>query len=198
MANRRKAFSLMRWVPWGAVAVLVAASALGTLSGQVKEGPAMSMTITSSAFVNGAKIPHRYSGEGDDVSPPLKFQGIPADAQELALICDDPNAPSPEPWVHWVLYGLSPQTKELPEGISSAANARLPEGAQQGKNSWKAIGYRGPLPPPRHGVHHYHFKLYALDRKLDLKPGLDKSAVLKAIQGHVLAEGELIGLYERK
>jgi len=183
---------------WGLVVYVSVLAFSAQAASNGKEDPTMSLAITSSAFQAGAKIPSRYTGDSADVSPPLSFEHIPPDARALVLICDDPDAPTPEPWVHWVIYGIAPQTKGLPEGITASDKSRLPEGALQGKNSWKTTGYRGPAPPSGHGVHHYHFKLYALDRDLTLKPGLDKSAVLKAIQGHVLATGELIGTYERK
>jgi Raf kinase inhibitor-like YbhB/YbcL family protein len=117
------------------------------------------------------------------------------------LICDDPDAPTDESWVHWVIYGISPDVTSLPEGIP-AARPRLEEPivARQGKNSWKSgvtIGYRGPLPPPGHGTHHYHFKLYALGCQLELPPSATKGDLLKAMKGHVLAEAELVGSYAR-
>ena len=161
----------------------------------------MSFQLSSTAFRNGGAIPGKYSGEGDDVSPPLEWVGIPEGTREFALICDDPDAPSAEPWIHWVIYGIAADAKSLPEGIP-AARTQLdhPIIARQGKNSWGSgviIGYRGPLPPPGHGTHHYRFKLYALDHILDLPPSATKSQLLKAIQGHVLAEAELMGTYAR-
>ena len=158
----------------------------------------MAIKVTSSAFGAGAAIPRRYTGDGEDQSPPLNWQGVPAEAGGLALICDDPDAPTPEPWVHWVMYQIPVQTDGLSEGVPTDKRPTKPAGAAQGKNSWKTIGYRGPAPPKAHGTHHYHFKLYALDRHFDLKPGLNKDELLKAIQGHILAQGELIGTYERK
>ena len=155
------------------------------------------MELTSSAFGNGSRISTKYTGDGEDLSPPLAWSDAPAQTRGFALICDDPDAPTPQPWVHWVIYGIPTTTKELPEGASSKqASAFI-----QGTNSWpsgKTTGYRGPAPPPGHGVHHYHFRLYALDKALSLPPRLDKAAVLKAIQGHILAEAEAVGTYERK
>jgi Raf kinase inhibitor-like YbhB/YbcL family protein len=122
---------------------------------------------------------------------------VPAATKEFALICNDPDAPTPQPWVHWVLYRIPAATRNLPVGVSQSAD--IP--GVQGKNSWKAgqtIGYRGPAPPPGHGVHHYHFRLYALDTSITLPAGVDKEAVLSAIEGHVLAEEEIVGTYERK
>jgi Raf kinase inhibitor-like YbhB/YbcL family protein len=145
--------------------------------------------LTSSAFENGQPIPRKYSGEGEDISPPLSWNGIPEGTEEIAIICDDPDAPTPEPWVHWVVYGISPDKTSLPEGSV--------EGAKEGTTNFDGKGYGGPYPPKGHGVHHYHFKLYALDQKLDLGPGATKTHLLKEIAGHVLDEGELIGTYKR-
>jgi Raf kinase inhibitor-like YbhB/YbcL family protein len=160
----------------------------------------LSIRITSTAFAEGQPIPGRHTGDGEDVSPTLAWEGVPDDAKELALICDDPDAPIPEPWVHWVIYKIAPTVRELPEGIPADSQLETPIQALQGKNSWpsgQTIGYRGPAPPPGHGVHHYHFKLYALDCELDLAPEIDKNSLLVAMGGHVLAQGELVGTYER-
>jgi Raf kinase inhibitor-like YbhB/YbcL family protein len=159
----------------------------------------MSINITSEAFQAGGPIPKLYTGEGDDRSPPLSWTGVPAGAKELALICDDPDAPTKEPWVHWVIYKIPAETKSLAEGIPRQPRPPTPPGALQGANTWDKdnIGYRGPMPPPGHGVHHYHFALYALDKPLELKPGLDKTALLAAMSGHILAQGEIVGTYQR-
>ena len=162
----------------------------------------MKLTLTSTAFKPGATIPRKYTGEGEDVSPPLTWNDAPADTKEFALICHDPDAPSPEPWVHWVIYGIPADVRALPEGVkSNEPQLTKPVAAQQGKNSFTSgatIGYRGPMPPPGHGVHHYHFKLYALDKRLELPPGATKQQLLDAMKGHVLGDAELVGTYERK
>jgi len=147
------------------------------------------INITSTAFKNGQPIPKKYSGEGQSVSPPLAWEGFPKETKEFALICDDPDAPMAEPFVHWVLYKIPANRNLLPEG--SAA------GAIEGKNSAGKMGYAGPMPPPGHGIHHYHFKLYALDQPLNLKAGATKADLLKAMSGHTLAEGEIVGTYQR-
>lgn len=157
----------------------------------------MNLTIESPAFANDTTIPKRFTGDGEDVSPELTWSGVPAGAKALALICDDPDAPTPQPWVHWLIYNIPASTTGLPENISKAATLSVPEGAQQGKNSWGRIGYGGPAPPPGHGVHHYHFKLYALDTPLGVEPGLTKAELLSAMEGHILTQGELVGLYQR-
>jgi hypothetical protein len=160
---------------------------------------AMSITVTSTAFAANETIPRKYTGEGADVSPPLSWSNVPDETEELVLVCDDPDAPTPKPWVHWVLYKIPAGTTSLPEGVPTEKTlSTAPKGACQGENSWGKIGYGGPMPPPKHGVHHYHFKVYALDARLDLPPGLTKEQVLKAMSGHVAGEGELVGLYERK
>jgi Raf kinase inhibitor-like YbhB/YbcL family protein len=160
----------------------------------------MKIELTSTAFQEGAKIPKKYTGEGQDVSPPLAWAGLPAGTRELALICDDPDAPTPEPWVHWVIYKIPPTAAVLLEGLPKTPTLTEPAGTLQGKNSWtsgQTVGYRGPLPPPKSGPHHYYFKLYALDAVLDLAPGATKAVLAKAMGGHVLGEGRLIGTYER-
>lgn len=159
---------------------------------------AEAMSIRSSAFPNGQPIPRKYTGDGADVSPPLAFAGVPVGAKSLALIMDDPDAPTPPPWVHWVIWNLPPDLSGLPEGVPDNPILEQPAGAKQGSNSWgsNVIGYCGPSPPSGK-VHRYFFKLYALDTLLDLTPGKDKAALLKAMQGHVLAEAQWVGTYKK-
>lgn len=157
----------------------------------------MKLTLSSTAFQAGQTIPAKYTGEGADVSPDLTWSGAPGGTAEFALIVDDPDAPSAEPWVHWVIYKIPAAAAGLKEGIPRAEAVNDPAGALQGKNSWNAVGYRGPLPPPGHGTHHYHFKLYALDQALQVSAGLTKAKLLDATRGHVIAQGELIGTYSR-
>ena len=157
----------------------------------------MSMTLRTPAFDPGKPIPKRHTGDGQDLSPALAWSEPPAGTRELALVVDDPDAPTPEPWVHWLLYKVPASLKSLPEGIPTTRSPAQPPGALQGLNSWRTVGYRGPAPPPGHGTHHYHFRLYALDAPLALEAGLDKTALLKGLKGHVLAEAELIGTYAR-
>jgi Raf kinase inhibitor-like YbhB/YbcL family protein len=151
------------------------------------------MQLTSAAFEDQGMIPKKFTGEGDDVSPALFWSQVPAKTKSFALICNDPDAPPAPgrdiPYVHWVLYNLSPTTSFLPEGA--------PVEARQGKNSFGKMGYGGPMPPVGHGIHHYHFELYALDIELDLNVGASKAELLKAIEGHVIQTAELVGLYER-
>jgi Raf kinase inhibitor-like YbhB/YbcL family protein len=152
------------------------------------------MELSSTAFPEGATIPKPYTGDGTDVSPPLRWNGAPGKTQSFALICDDPDAPRKEPWVHWVLFNLPADTHELAEGASTAAT--LPGGAKQGKNDFGNIGYGGPA-PPRGKPHRYYFKLYALDSLLDLKEGATKPQLEQAMKGHILASGQLMGQYGR-
>jgi Raf kinase inhibitor-like YbhB/YbcL family protein len=154
-----------------------------------KEKKAMTLRLTSPAFSAGGTIPRKHTGEGEDVSPTLAWEGAPTGTQEFALICDDPDAPTPKPWVHWVLYQVPPDRQGLAEGEKRCG--------LEGLTSWDESGYRGPMPPPRHGIHHYYFKLYALDQTVSLGEGATKEELLAAIEGHVLAEGELVGTYER-
>jgi Raf kinase inhibitor-like YbhB/YbcL family protein len=157
----------------------------------------MKITVQSSAIEPGKPIPRQYTGDGQDISPPLAWSDVPAGTKELALICDDPDAPTPEPWVHWVIYKIPPECKGLAQQISQSERVLSPADAVQGKNSWNTVGYRGPAPPKGHGVHHYHFKLYALDTPLDLGPGADKKTLVRAMTDRVLGEGEIVGTYQR-
>lgn len=174
--------------------IILAALAAASPAWGKREGAAMS--VQTSAFEPGKPIPQKFTADGENISPRLKFSGIPAAAKELALIVDDPDAPRPQPWVHWVLYKLPPSVTELPEHLPADGKLAQPA-AVQGKNSWGSLGYRGPEPPRGHGVHHYHFKLYALDAPLPQTPGLDKDALLKAMQGHILSQSEVVGTYHR-
>jgi Raf kinase inhibitor-like YbhB/YbcL family protein len=153
----------------------------------------MSIELTSTAFQKGEAIPKPYTGDGVDQSPALRWSEPPPGTKSLALICDDPDAPRGT-WVHWVLFNLPPQTRDLEESVPTTAT--LPSGAKQGKNDFGNIGYGGPA-PPKGKPHHYFFKLYALSVSLDLPAGATKAELEKAMKGHILAEGELMGTYCR-
>ena len=158
----------------------------------------MSIKLSSPAFAAGQTIPKKHTGDKEDFSPQLRWSNLPTGTKELALIVDDPDAPGEEPWVHWVIYNIPATESGLPEHVPNAPKlSSAPTGSKQGENSWGTIGYRGPAPPPGHGVHHYHFKLYALDAPLSLEPGLTKEELLRVMDGHILAEGELVGAYQR-
>ncbi|HUX79975.1 MAG TPA: YbhB/YbcL family Raf kinase inhibitor-like protein [Alphaproteobacteria bacterium] len=148
------------------------------------------MKLVSSAFGNFEPIPIKYTGEGEDLSPPLRWQDVPEGTRSLALICDDPDAPHGT-WDHWVLYNIPPAIGVLGEGTVTP-----PHGIQSGTNSWGKTGYGGPLPPS--GQHRYFFTLYALDTVLQLPEELTKGNLLQAMQGHILAEASLVGVYERQ
>lgn len=158
-------------------------------------GNNMGMTLTSNAFEHNGPIPELYTCEGRDISPPLEWKGVPAGAKSLALIVDDPDAPDPAApkrvWVHWVLYNLPASSTGLPEAVRA-----LPAGTLEGMNDWPRTGYGGPCPPI--GRHRYFHKLYALDVVLpDLgKPG--KKVLEEAMKGHILAEVQLVGTYQKK
>ncbi len=151
------------------------------------------MKIESSAFTSGQPIPQKYTCQGADISPALSWSDVPQNAKTLALITDDPDAPAGV-WVHWVIYNLPAQTHSLPEAVPKTEQAL---GALQGKNDFGKIGYGGPCPPPGK-PHRYFFKLYALDTPLNLPVGATKQNVEKAMQGHVVAHAELMGIYQRK
>jgi Raf kinase inhibitor-like YbhB/YbcL family protein len=157
----------------------------------------MGFVIESSAFGAGQPIPRRHTGDGEDLSPALSWQGGPSSASAYALVVDDPDAPTNEPWVHWVIYQIPATVDSLPEGVPPIVRPPFPAGVHQGRNSWKTAGYRGPAPPEGHGVHRYFFKLFALDKALELPEGLDKTALLKAIDPHTVDVTELMGTYER-
>jgi Raf kinase inhibitor-like YbhB/YbcL family protein len=172
---------------------------LGTLAlllctGCKSENGVPTMQVSSTAFTEGNPIPKQYTGEGKDVSPDLKWSGEPGGTKSFALICDDPDAPRAQPWVHWVIYNLPASTHELTEGVP--AKEELPSGARQGKNDFGKIGYNGPMPPPGK-PHRYFFKLYALDTLLDSKAGATKDQLEKAMKGHILAHGQCMGTYAR-
>jgi Raf kinase inhibitor-like YbhB/YbcL family protein len=152
----------------------------------------MALVITSPAFAEGEAIPNRHSCDGPDVSPDLAWSGVPDGAASLALICDDPDAPMGT-WVHWVLFNIPAGADGLPAEIPS--DAALENGARHGTNDFRRLGYGGPCPPG--GTHRYFFKLYALDTMLELDSGITKAQLLDAMEGHILAEGQLMGTYSR-
>ena len=151
------------------------------------------LTLTSAAFNEGESIPAPYTGDGADESPPLAWSECPAHTASLALVCEDPDAPNGT-WTHWVLFNLPSSLRKLNEAMP--LDQALADGGSQGKNDFGKIGYNGPAPPPGK-PHRYFFKLYALDTQLDLPAGATRKQLLTAIKGHVLAEGQLTGRYQR-
>lgn len=150
------------------------------------------MKLESTAFTANGMIPSQYTCDGQDISPPLRWDIPPTGTQSLALIVDDPDAPG-QTFVHWVLYDLPPEIHQLPQAVT--AQDTLPGGGTQGKNDFGKLGYGGPCPPS--GIHRYFFKIYAIDRELGLKSGATKAQLEAAISGHILATAELIGRYSR-
>jgi hypothetical protein len=157
------------------------------------QGDVAQIEITSIAFEDGGTIPQQYTCDGPDISPPLRWDAVPEGTQSIALIADDPDAPSGT-FVHWVLYNLPADVRELSEDLPNEQT--LTNGATQGINDFGKIGYGGPCPPS--GTHRYFFKLYALDTKTDLPPGESKSDLLGAMEGHVLGQGQIMGRYTRR
>jgi Raf kinase inhibitor-like YbhB/YbcL family protein len=146
------------------------------------------MKISSPAFENNSKIPEKYTCDGENINPPLKIEGVPKEAKSLVLIVDDPDAPMGT-FLHWLVWNIPPETNLIGENS-------LPEGAVQGKNDFGKENYGGPCPP--FGTHRYFFKLYALDKILDLPAGSSLKEIEKAMEGHILDQAQLIGLYQRR
>lgn len=175
-----------KWLPIIIVFVLVV---LTFMTG----GQAMAFTLKSSAFQEGGTIPSQFTCDGKDMSPELTWSGAPKGTKSFALICDDPDAPVGT-WVHWVIFGISPETMNLPKGVPNTRE--LPDGSRQGINDFHRIGYGGPC-PPKGPAHRYFFKLYALDTKLGLNAGATKQQLLDAMRDHILDETKLMGRYKR-
>ncbi len=186
------AFLTQGWIS-NMIGSLTRMGAAGAISEQFEGGAKMGIKVTSAAFGDGGMIPSKYTCDGNDISPPLAWEGIPEGTKSIALIADDPDAPMGT-WVHWVVYNLPPETKELPEKMP--LSEELDNGAKQGMMSFKRVGYGGPCPPS--GTHRYFFKVYALDTVIEASGTLDKSKLLKAMEGHILAHGQIMGRYRRK
>jgi len=165
-----------------AVGMIGAAVLVASAAGGAK------MKITSSAFQEGGTIPEKFSKNGQNVSPELRIQGAPAEAKSLALIVDDPDAPVGL-FTHWLVWNIDPKTTEIAEGS-------VPQGGVQGTNDFPGHRFDGPQPPS--GTHRYYFKIFALDKTLDLKPGAKRREVDAAMKGHVIAQGQLMGKYSKK
>jgi Raf kinase inhibitor-like YbhB/YbcL family protein len=153
--------------------------------------------LSSLAFADGARLPERFTADGEGVSPPLTWRGVPAGTAALALLVEDPDAPAPNPLVHAVVWNLPPQDGSLPEGAIAPDGRGTDDGSDVGRNSYSQEGWLPPDPPTGHGSHDYVFQLYALDSAaaLDINPG--RSELLEAIRGHVIAAGMLVGTYSR-
>lgn len=190
----RRARISVALVACGALALVCA----GGAPGEAGEGAATAaLEVASGSFDPGGEIPREHTCQGDDLSPELHWSGVPEGARSLALIVDDPDAPDPKApkttWVHWVLYDIPSDATGLPEGVAAGT---LPPGTREGRNGWKHTGYRGPCPPI--GRHRYFHRLYALGSELGDLDEPTKDALLAAMQGKVLAQGELVGTYEKR
>lgn len=148
------------------------------------------MKLVSPSFSSGEAIPSRFTADGEDLSPVLRWSHVPEGTVEFALLCEDPHAPGPEPFVHWILYGIPPDVHELTEGLEN--------GFLRGRNSFGTLGYRGPAPPRGKGAHRYRFELFALSIPLRLGEGAEREKLLRALRGRVLAKAEVVGTYERR
>jgi Raf kinase inhibitor-like YbhB/YbcL family protein len=195
----------MRWTlgVLGAAGMLTAAiAAQGAavdgllIINQVKPTSQARLTVESAAFRDGQSIPTTFSDYGEKVSPPLRWSGVPQGAKALVLVIEDPDAAEPKPFVHWLFYNVPTDQAGLEESVSPLP--RLPQyhGAMQGRNSKGSIGYAGPHPPKADPAHHYHIELFALDRMLVLEPNADRVQLLSAMSGHVIAAGQMVGLFK--
>lgn len=202
MPDTVNSFEKWLWPGVGKQLVLLLAMlivSLPTVAGCAREAAVldekaqMPLSLSSSAFKEGDKIPVKYTCDGEDVSPPLIWGEPPQKTQAFALIVDDPDAPSGI-FTHWVLFNIPANVRELEENVP--ARERLENGILQGKNDFGRIGYSGPC-PPRGPAHRYRFTVYALDKPLDLKPGASRKQLLDTTKGHVLAQGQLMGIYQR-
>jgi Raf kinase inhibitor-like YbhB/YbcL family protein len=188
----------MRFAP------LLAALALAALAGSAQAGSdkdlairdpglkaAVRLKVSSPAIAPGGAIAQRFTSYGQGVSPPLVWSGAPAATRAFALIIEDPDAPTPQPFVHWLVWDIPARTASIAEGT-------VPAGARQGRLMYVGkVGYVGPRPPPG-GPHHYHIQVFALDQATGLPDGADRAALARAMRGHVLASGELVATYQHK
>jgi Raf kinase inhibitor-like YbhB/YbcL family protein len=168
----------------------------GVLANQLLKGSGASLQVSSSSITPNGPISELHSDYGQKVSPALRWSGVPAGVKSLALVMEDPDAQSPRPFVHWMVYNLPPSIQMLNEAISSAPRLKQLDGALQGRTSRGNIGYFGPRPPKTDPPHHYHFQLFALDVMLPLDPGVSREQLLHAMESHVLAAGELVGTFK--
>ena len=178
------------------VILIIVVLAAIALSGCAKGGANKveeTITISSPAFKNGETIPIKYTGFGEDVSIPLNWENIPDKTKSIAILMDDPDAPIGT-FTHWIIFNIPVSKTGLPEGVPQ--EAELPDGSKQGRNDFGRIGYNGPMPPAGK-VHHYIITIFALDTVLNLPAGINAKTFHRALQGHILAEGKLVGLYKR-
>ena len=156
-----------------------------------------SIEVRSTGFTAGEWLPRKFTQEADNVSPNVVWSNVPENTKELVLICEDPHAPIPEPFVHWIIYGISPKVHAFQEDIRVDSRPEVLQGAKQGKNSKGVNAYIGPFPPIASGPHYYYFQMFALDTELNLAEGCEREEVVRKMEGHVIAQGTFIGIYER-
>ena len=179
------------------IGVVACAMGGGVIASQAEP---QKITVTSSVLKEGQPMPKDYTADGKNVSPPISWSNLPAGTKELALICEDPVAPTPQPFVHWVLYKIPPTATGLPENVPIDPATPMPKeltGMIQGISGFRRPIWRGPAPPKPGVVHKYHFIVYALDTALDVQPGLNKTQLLEAMKGHIIGQGQLVATYER-
>lgn len=191
-AGRGSLKTMIARIPWLVAAMWLVLAASCSHEAEPNPTGVMKMQLTSTAFLDGQTIPQKYTGRGDDISPPLQWTGAPSRTKSFALICEDPDAPMGT-WTHWLIYNLPAGAAGLPENVAKTGS--LPDGSRQGENNFHNLGYNGPAPPPGR-AHRYFFKLYALDTVLPLDAGADKGGLMAAMNGHVLARGQLMGTYQ--
>lgn len=175
-------------------ALLFSLPAMSILNAQ---NAAKTITVSSPAFKDGQPIPEEYTAYGKGKSMPLSWSNPPAGSRSVAIVIDDPDAKTPRPFVHWVIYNIPADTKSLDAGLPTTPTLDHPRGARQGTNSTGSVGYFGPR-PPKGEPHHYHIKVFALDQELKLDAGADEPALTKAMEGHILGKGELVGTVQKK
>lgn len=179
---------------------LMPASLLAVSRAEVKEAAMAEFKLSSPCFSHNQPIPAKFTCEGQDVSPALKWDGAPAGTKSFAIVCDDPDAQRVAgfAWVHWVIWSIPATATGLPENVARTDIVPAIGGARQGEDSSSRLGYGGPCPPRGRGVHHYRFKTYALDMEPALKPRATKQQLEEAMRGHILAMAELVGTYQRE
>ncbi len=176
-------------------ALLCSLPAISTISAQNAAKP---IAVSSPAFKDGQPIPEEYTAYGKGKSIPLSWSNLPAGTRAVAIVIDDPDAKTPRPFVHWVIYNIPADTKSLDPGLPTTPTLDHPRGARQGTNSTGSVGYFGPRPPKGDPPHHYHIKVFALAQELKLDAGADEPALAKGMEGHILGQGELVGTVQKK
>ncbi|HEY2153390.1 MAG TPA: YbhB/YbcL family Raf kinase inhibitor-like protein [Vicinamibacterales bacterium] len=180
--------------------MLIGAATVGAELARPTQPAPTKIAVSSPTLKMDETMPREYTPDGRNVSPPLTWTGAPAGTREFAVVCEDPDAGNPPPFVHWVIYRIPASAIGVPEGVPIDPDATMPAeiaGAVQGLSGFRRAIYRGPAPPPGK-PHHYHFVVYAIDAVLNLKPGLNRAELLDAIKGHIIGQGELVAIYERK